>query len=129
MRLRLENMTKVEKKLLSIYRNIDQQSQTSLLDFAEFLLARIDERESQIDEPLKGPTPEIPQENESVIAAIKRLQRTYNMLDTSSLFNEASGLMSAHMVQGRPAIEVIVELEALFDKNYQSYLLHSKSDQ
>lgn len=125
----IKNMTKLEKKLLSIYRKLDQQSQTSLFDFAEFLLDRTAKSVPQITDPPESPTPETPSENESVIAAIKRLQRSYKMLDTSSLFNEASGLMSAHMVQGRPADEVIAELEVLFDSNYQSYLLHVKSGQ
>lgn len=119
-------MNKHEKRLLSVYRSLDPQTQSSLLDFAEFLCERTTEAPPQKPDVLETPVLESPSENEPVIAAIKRLQRSYKMLDTNSLFNEVSGLMSAHIIQGRPADEVIGELELLFDKHYQSYLLQSK---
>lgn len=120
-------MNKHEKKLLSAFRSLDQQAQRSLLDFAEFLCGRTIEQSLQEPEILERPVLESPSDNESVVAAIKRLQRSYKMLDTNSLFNEASSLMTAHIVQGRAADEVIAELEALFDQHYQSYLSPSKS--
>lgn len=119
-------MNKREKRLLSIYRSLDAQGQSSVLDFAEFLHARTTASPLEKPNALEKPALEAPSENESVIAAIKRLQRSYKMLDTDGLFNEVSGLMSAHIIQGRPADEVIAELELLFDKNYQSYLLQEK---
>jgi hypothetical protein len=39
---------------------------------------------------------------ESVVAAIKRLSKTYEMLDRGPMLNETSALMSAHVLQGRP---------------------------
>ncbi len=118
----MDNMTKLEKKLISIYGKLNLQSQGSLIDFAEFLLSRGSESLADEEPRQNLYSPEAPPANESVIAAIKRLQRSYKMLDTKKLFTEASGLMSAHMMQGREADKVIVDLEALFDKNYQSYL-------
>jgi hypothetical protein len=35
------------------------------------------------------------------------------------MLNETSGLMTEHLMQGRPAPEVIDELEALFRRHYQ----------
>jgi hypothetical protein len=58
---------------------------------------------------------------ESVVAAIKRLRRTYPMLDGGSLLNETSALMAAHVLQGRPAAEVIDALEALFSARFDAY--------
>jgi hypothetical protein len=50
---------------------------------------------------------------------MKRLRKTYPMIDPDRLLDEAAGLMSAHLLGGRPAREVIDELEALFDKHYR----------
>ena len=55
------------------------------------------------------------------MAALKRLRRVYAMLDRGVLLHEASALMSAHVLQGRPAVDVIDELEALFARHYAAY--------
>ena len=59
---------------------------------------------------------------ESVIAAIKRLSATYPMLDKGKVFNDTSSLMSQHIIQGREAVEVIDELEALFQQEYNDFV-------
>jgi len=43
-------------------------------------------------------------------------------LNTDVLLNETSSLMTQHIVQGRDAVEVIDDLETLFDQHYQNYL-------
>jgi hypothetical protein len=43
------------------------------------------------------------------------------MLDRAKLINETAALMSQHLVQGRTAIEVIDDLEALFLHHYQNF--------
>jgi len=58
-------------------------------------------------------------EQESVVAAIKRLNATYFMLeDHAGLLNEASVLMTQHVMQGRDINEVIDELETVFARFY-----------
>jgi hypothetical protein len=57
--------------------------------------------------------------SETVVAAMRRLSQTFHMLDTSALLHEASDLMTAHLMQGRPAAEVIDELEAVFRRHYE----------
>jgi hypothetical protein len=54
-----------------------------------------------------------------VVAAMKRLRETYHMLDHSKMLHEASGLMAQHLVQGRPAPEVIDELEQMFLRYFE----------
>lgn len=58
-------------------------------------------------------------EEESVVAAIKRLSESYHMLERSALLTETSSLMTAHVMHGRTADEVIDDLEALFQRHYE----------
>lgn len=107
-----------EKRLRKIYRELNPQDQASLLRFAEFLAAS--------SSPAIAPMNTFPEpeaiarpEQESVVKAIKRLTATYPMIERDRLLNETSSLMSAHVLQGKPAAEVIDELEALFLRHYQ----------
>lgn len=108
-------MTSSLKKLTAIFESLPDQEQNTLMDFAEFLQSRSPQRESVPMEPVEIPRPE----KESVVAAIKRLNQTYPMVQRSLLFNETSELMMQHMLQGRVAIEVIDELEILFEQKYK----------
>ncbi len=113
--------TSEEKALLAHFRTLPMAERDSLLAFAEFLTARVnggqDGKPLEIVEPVPLEAPE----NESVIAAIKRLSSTYPMLERAILLNETSALMTAHVMQGRGAGEVIAELEALFSAQYAIY--------
>lgn len=44
------------------------------------------------------------------------------MLDRSKLLNETSALMAQHVMQGRSAVEVIDELEVVFQTHYEKVL-------
>ena len=55
---------------------------------------------------------------EKVVAAIKRLSRTYPMLDKNAMLGATSDLMMQHVLQGRDAKEVIDELEQVFRDEY-----------
>ena len=68
-------------------------------------------------EPVLEPRPA----QESVIAAIRRMRRSYPMLDSATMLNDTSTLMSAHVLQGRSAADVIDELEELFAVRYREY--------
>ncbi len=56
-----------------------------------------------------------------MVGAIRRLAESYPMLDRGALLHETSALVSAHVLQGRPAGSVIDELEALFHDHYRRY--------
>jgi len=116
-------------RLSEIVAKLGEQERRSLLDYAEFLLQR--QQESGENEPVTAP--EEPQlqprpESESVVAAIKRLTRSYPMLEKQSLFSGTSELMSAHLLQGRDAEEIIDELEALFQQYYRDYVEQFEQD-
>jgi hypothetical protein len=104
--------------LVKIFEALPDQEQKTLMDFAEFLQSRSPVRESVTLELLDIPRPD----NESVVAAVKRLSRTYPMVERFSVFNEISDLMMQHLMQGRAAVEVIDELEQLFERKYRSLL-------
>ncbi|MES9966842.1 MAG: Crp/Fnr family transcriptional regulator [Sedimenticola sp.] len=112
-----QNLPADQRKLLKLFSALDEQARENLVAFAEFLAQREQavEETTRIVEPLAIPRPE----EESVIAAIKRLSETYPMLDRSTLFHETSSLMTSHVMQGREATEVIDELELLFQGKYQ----------
>jgi len=110
-------MTADERRLLRLFRALSASRQVGLLDYAEFLLARVvPEPEPVAQTPLEIARPA----QESVVKAIKRLRETYPMLDRAKLIHETSALMSQHLVQGRKAAEVIDDLEALFARHFQA---------
>ncbi len=118
---------KQERKLIKLFKILSPSNQDALLAFAEFLKARANEQEtgktsankdSQIlTEPLKIKRPD----NESVIKAIKRLSATYPMVDKDNILHPISDLMTSHMLQGKPASEVIDELEDVFLKEFNQF--------
>jgi hypothetical protein len=104
------------KKLLRLLETLSAEQQNTVFSFAEFLAARNPAAEAAIpQEPLAVPRPA----EESVVKAIKRLRKTYPMLDPDKLLHETSGLMMKHVMHGKPAVEVIDEVEALFARYYE----------
>lgn len=102
------------------FARLSDADRRTLLDFARFLVERDDAsrhelRAETVPEPQPIPRPE----QESVVAAMKRLSKRYYMLDKSKILNETSVLMAQHVMQGRDACEVIDELEALFEAHYR----------
>ncbi|AKH20200.1 hypothetical protein [Sedimenticola thiotaurini] len=120
MLLPTQNLSDEKRKLLKLYSALSEQDKLSLLAFAEFLLQRSvpdaeENKPTQLPEPKPIPRPE----GESVVGAIKRLSESYHMLERSALLTETSSLMTAHVMHGRSAAEVIDELEALFKRHYE----------
>ncbi len=115
--------SKSERKLIKLFKALDDSKQESLLSFAEFLLYQSDKEsypdqsdEKQINtKPLDIERPE----DESVIKAIKRLSETYPMVNKDNILHPISDLMTSHMLQGKEADKIIDELEAVFLKEYQ----------
>ena len=111
--------TKAQRKLIKLFSQLDEARQLQLLDFAEFLTSKSSEApeqaQQQEEKPVLLPRPE----QESVIAAIKRLSKSYSMLSKDDMLHETSDLMSSHVLKGRPAEEVIDDLEILFVTHYE----------
>lgn len=116
------NLKSDQRKLLKLFKGLDVKDQAVLIAFAEFLHKREDSSDSAC-EPKISPDPILINrpEEESVVAAIKRLSASYHMLDTDSLLTETSSLMTAHLMHGRSAPDVIDELESLFIREYETF--------
>lgn len=99
-----------EDVLLGIYRGLDAQGRRRLLACAEALA-----------KPAVAAQPEPRPAEESVVLAIRRLKRSYPMLDRRCLMGPASALMAQHALQGRAAAEVIDELELVFERHYREH--------
>ncbi len=118
-------LNKQERKLIRLYKRLDKSDRDALLAFAEFLVSRRESAakvseaggkgaQAVVSEPLSIPRPA----KESVIKAIKRLSETYPMVEKDNLLHPISDLMTAHMVQGKPAEQVIDELEVVFNNEF-----------
>ena len=108
------------RELKSLMSQLDQEHQQAVVDYAAFLV-----QQYNIKTPVTGelkPENIARPEQETVIAAIKRLKKTYYMLDTDLLLDETSSLMGQHILRGREAIAVINELQSLFETKYEEYL-------
>ncbi len=103
------------QELARLYQAIDDAGRDTLLAFARFLAGR-QPRVVEVAEPQWIP----PVEGESVVAALKRLKASYPMLDASRLLHQSSALLSEHLMQGRERLEVIEELELLFQRHYRA---------
>lgn len=111
-------MTEDERQLLASYRALPAGEQETLRCFAEFLVSRADAgsaRAERLGEPVEIARPD----EESVVAAMRRLRETYPMLDAADLLHQAAGLLAEHTMQGRSADAVIDELEHLFAAHYE----------
>lgn len=112
------------EKLLTCFNQLNSVAQQNLLDYATFLHSREENRVADTnqatqvpDEPLSIPRPE----QETVIAAIKRLSNTYPMLDSDKLLHETAHFMTKHIIHGQEAVEVINELEDFFQQAFETH--------
>ena len=104
-----------EKELLDLFERLAPEQQDGLIACAEFLGGSAPPAAVTASEPVAIPRPD----GERVTMAIRRLTRTYPMLDCKRLMAEASQFMAQHALNGRPAHEVIDELEAVFARHYR----------
>jgi len=112
-----QSVSATDRRLLRAARPLDDADREMLIAFADFLASRRAGAPTEVAEPTREPRPT----KESVVGAIKRLRRSYPMLDGADLLDETSSAMSAHLMQGVPASEVIDRLEVLFDTHYRRY--------
>lgn len=106
------------KNMIEIFDTLDDERRTSLVDYAQYLQSKGGLVEKEIGEPLDIPRPE----EETVVGAVKRLKLTYPMIESMSVFSAASSLMTENMVNGRDVIEVIDDMEKLFDESFEKLL-------
>jgi len=106
-----------ERRLLRLFRALTAEERASVLNFAAFLHAQHTPPACAPRTPLPVPRPA----QETVVAALKRLRHTYPMLDSAELLDDSAALVSAHLLQGRPAPDAIDELEALFARHFRYY--------
>lgn len=116
-----------ENELLSLFRRLAGEDRHALLAYAEFLAARPG-RVAAAAAPAEVPQHEPRPDDESVVMAIRRLTRVYPMLDRRRLMGPTSQLMTQHALQGRPAAEVIEELEVVFERHYREAAGNAKTD-
>ena len=114
---------KDEMRLLKSFRQLETADKNTVIAFAAFLASGQNPQQEVTIESKKSHTPlGIPRpEDETVIAAIKRLSKNYPMLDKGEMLDDTSTLMSGHLLQGRPANEVIDKLEIMFKTYYTTY--------
>lgn len=118
------NKIKSSQDLIDLYEAMDDDRKNSLSDFADFLFAQAEPVSKEILPPDNIPRPE----QETVVGAIKRLKMTYFMVGSMSVFSDASSLMTEHMVKGRDVVEIIDEMEVLFEDAYKKLVQESSND-
>lgn len=116
-------MKATEKKLLNIYRKLNESDKQSLEKFAAFLLNDSAAPVQSIAEPVIIEA----KPDETVVGALKRLSASYPMLDKSIMLNKTSTIMTQHILHGRDKKEVIPELEAIFVEQYLELKKQSES--
>jgi hypothetical protein len=114
-------MADSEQQLLQLYRGLGPTDQATLLAFAEFLGTRMPARPATISRaPVVIPEPE-PIERppgESVVGSLKRLAKTYPMLDKSAMLSATSDLVAKQIMMGGDPAGTIDQLEAIFREHY-----------
>ncbi|HKJ87554.1 MAG TPA: Crp/Fnr family transcriptional regulator [Gammaproteobacteria bacterium] len=121
-------MTENEKRILAALEQLSEEQQEQVVEYAEFLGQRAGARAGTGETAAPAvPTPESPQPvekdpEEGPVQAIKRLRRTYPMLDRSKLLDETTNVMTKRYLRNKPEDEVIEEIEEIFEQHYQRYL-------
>jgi hypothetical protein len=113
-------MNSEAQRLAKLLQSLSAEDRKTLLDFATFLQQR-EQQPAAIAPVLVAPTLTARPQDESVVAAIRRLKQSYSMLASDELLHETADLMSEHLLKGKAAAEVIDQLEQLFADKYARY--------
>ena len=100
-----------------VFENLMPEDQKTVYQFAQFLAEKNPNKEGLVLHPLGIERPAV----EKVVAAIKRLRANYPMIQRKTVFHDASSLMTQHIMEARPATDVIDELETLFADEYEKF--------
>jgi hypothetical protein len=107
-------MTPQARVLAKLFDALDERDRGTLFALAEHLAAR------GASAPL-APVITLRPEGETVMQAVRRLNRSYPMLERRTLMQPVGALVSAHMLDGRPAADTIDALETLFAARYREH--------
>ncbi|MCK5479565.1 MAG: Crp/Fnr family transcriptional regulator [Gammaproteobacteria bacterium] len=115
-------MATTEKHLLQLFSQLAAGDQATLLAFAEFLCGRsspgavvASSKPQEIPEPGQIERPA----EESIVGCLKRLAKTYPMLDKNEMLKATSELVATNIMKGGDTVEVIDELERIFRTHYE----------
>jgi len=118
-------MNETKQRLLGLLGQLGPADQASLLAFAEFLCSRqqpvVAASSSTPPQILTEPEPIERPPAESVVAGLKRLARTYPMLDKSEMLSATSDLVATHIMKGTEPAAVIDQLEDVFREHYEQF--------
>ncbi len=118
-------MPGTEEVLRKIFHQLPETQQQTLLDYAEFLSQRYAAEAGPVAEyPLDISRPQ----EESVIKAVRRLSKTYPMLDSKKLFEKTSSFMMKNLIHGEESASLIDEMEVFFEEHYQAYRSERSKD-
>jgi hypothetical protein len=117
-------MASTEQQLTEHFQQLDAVDQATLLAFAAFLASRSPARTVTMatePEAVTIPAPKIilRPEKESVVGALKRLAKSYPMLDKTEMLSATSDLVATTIMQGTDPVGVIDELEDIFSAHYE----------
>ena len=116
-------MADSEQLLLRLFRGLGAADQATLLAFAEFLGSRTALRPSPAVSrsavPVPEPEPIERPPQESVVGSLKRLSKTYPMLDKSEMLSATSDLVASQIMQGGDPSGTIDRLEKIFLEHYE----------
>lgn len=110
------------QRLQQLYAAMNEQDRSSLLAFAEFLASRRAPAPATAGTvPVEVPAPVAitRPEDESIVAALKRLAKTYPMLDKSEMLGATTDMVATHVMQGTEPALVIDQLETIFAEHYR----------
>ena len=94
-------------RLVMLFERLDDDGRRTLVEYAEFLAGRLEPSDDETSVEAGPP-------GESVLQAVRRLNRSYPGLRRAALLQPVGELLSQHLVDARAAAEVIAELEALY---------------
>ncbi|NGZ29263.1 MAG: hypothetical protein G8345_20550 [Magnetococcales bacterium] len=112
------------QRVLEIWRKLASSERLALIRYGEFLLHQQEAKTpTPVEEPVILPAPP----GETAIQAMKRLKKSYAMMETDAgMLDEASQLMTRR-IMGAGDAEVIPLIEELFQRRYQLWLQKRQS--
>ena len=124
-------MVSPEQQLTEYFQQLAAGDQATLLAFAAFLASRGGPSHNATvkpPEPVTIPEPEIIErpDEESIVGALKRLSKSYPMLDKAEMLNATSDLVATNIMQGSDPAGVINELEEIFSSHYAQLVSANK---
>lgn len=115
-------MASAEQQFTELFQQLGASDQATLLAFAAFLASRTPACRVPVKtEPEVIPEPEIIERpvGETVVGALKRLSKSYPMLDKTVMLSATSELVATTIMQGSDPVGVIDELEVIFSEHYK----------